>query len=321
MRYSVIVPVYNASPYLDACVDSVLAQGVSDWELVLIDDGSTDGSSEKLDELARRDERIRVIHQQNKGQYLARWSGIEAATGEYLLFLDADDELEPLCLARVDEALNQSSWDIVLFTGNTVNLATGGGHPFGVLGSDPRVISLGVLRKNLLSSNDLNSLCTKAFKRGLFGHKVQLAEGLTGVRCGEDKVCLLEAVSEAKSAYYIPDALYRYVRRETSVTSMRGHTTFERIFPVAVFDVLPSYMAQWGLDDPANRARAGAYYLRSVIETYSNLRKRCKGTDSETALHDIPWREKLKEFAWTRGAERLLSPKERLKLVMVRLGL
>lgn len=88
---SIIVPVYNVKPYLDRCVSSVLAQTFTDWELMLIDDGSTDGSGEVCDACARRDPRVRVIHQPNSGVSAARNRGLDKARGEYVMFLDADD--------------------------------------------------------------------------------------------------------------------------------------------------------------------------------------------------------------------------------------
>ena len=88
---SIIVPVYNARAYLRQCLDSVLAQGFSDFELILIDDGSTDDSGAILDEYAARDDRIHVIHQTNGGQGYARNVGMDRAKGKYVAFLDSDD--------------------------------------------------------------------------------------------------------------------------------------------------------------------------------------------------------------------------------------
>lgn len=92
---SIILPVYNATRSLRKSVDSVHAQVFQDWELVLVDDGSTDGSSELCDKLATEDTRVRVIHKPNGGVSSARNAGIDAATGKYITFCDSDDYLEP----------------------------------------------------------------------------------------------------------------------------------------------------------------------------------------------------------------------------------
>lgn len=88
---SVIVPVFNAEKYLNRCVNSILEQTFSDFELILIDDGSRDKSSEICDDYAEKDERVRVIHQSNRGQAAARNYGVSKAKGEWIAFVDADD--------------------------------------------------------------------------------------------------------------------------------------------------------------------------------------------------------------------------------------
>ena len=92
MKVSVVIPVYNVKPYLERCVNSVLRQTYKDLEIILVDDGSTDGSGELCNDIATRDHRIRVIHQENQGLSGARNTGIQQATGEYIIFLDSDDK-------------------------------------------------------------------------------------------------------------------------------------------------------------------------------------------------------------------------------------
>ncbi len=96
---SIIVPVYKVEHSLTRCIDSILAQRYSDWELILVDDGSPDRSGEICEEYASRDARIHVIHQQNQGVSAARNHGIEKAQGEYITFVDSDDYLDPVFLA------------------------------------------------------------------------------------------------------------------------------------------------------------------------------------------------------------------------------
>ena len=89
--FSIIVPVYNVEPYLKRCINSILKQRLSDFECILIDDGSTDKSGEICDEYARLDPRIHVIHSENRGVSAARNLGLERASGEYIVFVDSDD--------------------------------------------------------------------------------------------------------------------------------------------------------------------------------------------------------------------------------------
>lgn len=118
LKYSVIVPVYKAERFLADCLDSVLAQSSgAPYEMILVDDGSPDGSGAICDDYAARYSNIRVIHSENHGVSHARNLGIRAAEGEYLLFLDADDLWEPELLAQVDSLTGEKP-DMVVF-GNT----------------------------------------------------------------------------------------------------------------------------------------------------------------------------------------------------------
>lgn len=115
LKYSVIIPVYNVKEYLPKCVESALRQNTSaSFEILLVDDGSTDGSGALCDELACGDTRIRVIHQSNKGASAARNTGLRAAKGEYILFLDSDDWWEPTLLAMLDKLILEKA-DMVVF--------------------------------------------------------------------------------------------------------------------------------------------------------------------------------------------------------------
>lgn len=94
-KLSVVIPIYNTEKYLRECIDSILAQTFADFELILVDDGSTDKSGMICDEYSRSDHRIRVIHQKNGGVTAARKRGVEAAAGEYISFVDSDDWIDP----------------------------------------------------------------------------------------------------------------------------------------------------------------------------------------------------------------------------------
>lgn len=98
MQFSVVIPVYNAAPYLEQCLDSLLAQTFADWEAICVDDGSPDGCGAILDRYAAQDARFVVIHQANGGEGAARNAGLSVARGRWICFLDADDVLRPQAL-------------------------------------------------------------------------------------------------------------------------------------------------------------------------------------------------------------------------------
>ena len=102
-KVSIIVPIYNTEKYLHACLDSIVNQTYKNLEILLIDDGSTDKSDKTADIYAKKDPRIKVIHQENKGQSAARNHGIKLATGDFISFLDSDDEVAPTFIENLLE--------------------------------------------------------------------------------------------------------------------------------------------------------------------------------------------------------------------------
>ena len=112
---SVIIPVYNTEKYLHQCLDSVLNQTFRDFELIIVDDGSTDNSAKICDEYSDKDQRIRLIHQTNGGHTKARKVGLSLATGKYVFFVDSDDWLELDALQIINENVKKTGADIITF--------------------------------------------------------------------------------------------------------------------------------------------------------------------------------------------------------------
>ena len=109
---SVIVPVYNVEPYLRECIESILGQTYRDFELILVNDGSTDDSGTICDEYAAQDTRIRVLHQKNSGVSVARNVGLDSVQGEYIAFVDSDDRVSKDYLAYLNDLIQIECADI-----------------------------------------------------------------------------------------------------------------------------------------------------------------------------------------------------------------
>lgn len=112
---SVVIPVYNVEQFLEECVDSVLCQTFQDYEIILVDDGATDNSGVICDEYAKNDDRIKVIHRKNGGLSAARNTGLDAATGEYVYFLDSDDWIKNETLQTLVSLAKSDNSDVVFF--------------------------------------------------------------------------------------------------------------------------------------------------------------------------------------------------------------
>ena len=111
---SIIIPVFNVRPYLETALESVIRQTYSHLEIIVIDDGSADGSGVICDEFAKRDERIKVIHQENRGLSSARNTGIDMMSGDAVAFLDPDDSYHPDYIKAMAEAMERENADIVV---------------------------------------------------------------------------------------------------------------------------------------------------------------------------------------------------------------
>ena len=117
MKISVIIPVYNSCIYLGACIDSIRKQSYQNVEIILVDDGSNDGSEKVCDQFAEEDKRIIVIHQKNGGTSAARNTGLRVATGDYIMFMDNDDYWnDTLCLESIVRQLEESNADVLMFS-------------------------------------------------------------------------------------------------------------------------------------------------------------------------------------------------------------
>lgn len=117
---SIIIPVYNTRVYLSECIESVLQQTYKNFEIILVDDGSTDGSADLCDDYARRDKRIKVIHKENEGVVCARRAGIELARGRYILGVDSDDWIESNRFEKIADTIENTSSDIIYSSGMTM---------------------------------------------------------------------------------------------------------------------------------------------------------------------------------------------------------
>ena len=115
MLFSIIIPVYNVELYLKDCLDSVLNQSFADWEAICVNDGSTDGSVTILGKYAEKDSRFKIISQPNAGLSAARNTGINAAKGDYILFLNSDDWMELNALEVLSKNINGE--DLLCFSG------------------------------------------------------------------------------------------------------------------------------------------------------------------------------------------------------------
>lgn len=221
MKFSINIPAYNSEKYIEETFASILAQTHQDFEVVVMDDGSLDRTMEILDAWAKKDKRWKVFHQTNQGQMAARSNALIEDTGDYSLFVDADDLLEENALAVLSDKIIRYGYpDMVIFKYSSLHgkRKTDNPAPWDV----DRVCEGEELLKLVADacfSNAFNSLCTKAIKRPLRPLSGDLLSRCASMRVGEDAVQSIFYMKGAKSIVLLNDSLYAYRYSETSVTN------------------------------------------------------------------------------------------------------
>lgn len=213
MLFSIIIPVYNVDKYVQACLDSVIGQTFSDWEAICVNDGSTDGSSAILAENASRDDRIKVIDQTNAGTATARNTGLRAAQGDYIFFLDSDDWLEEDSLQILANRLQGE--DILCFSGKRYFESTGEYHPADVLSEKTYQKGMDYYNENALVHRDFAFVCVvlRVYNRDfLMRNRLFFDDDISY----EDNLWVPKTLYYAQTVTVIPNVLYLYRIREGS---------------------------------------------------------------------------------------------------------
>ena len=215
--FSIVVPVYNVEKYLNACLETLVAQTFSNYEIILVDDGSTDKSGEICDDWKLRFmDRIRVIHQQNMGLLMARTTGFGIARGEYFVIVDSDDVLHVKALETIHKYIEEYAADVVIYQASE---KTDFSTPISVLPfADGEIFSIDTnceFRRRMGSTFSMNSLWTKAFRRELAHLQTQECAHISQ---GEDLVYSLPMLDKAERVVYCRQVLYYYRPNPNSIT-------------------------------------------------------------------------------------------------------
>ncbi len=230
---TVIIPMYNTENCIERCLNSVVSQNFSDLEIIVVDDGSTDGSADKVRALAQKDQRIRLIEQENHGLVYSRKVGINKATGEYVLFVDSDDYLESDVVEKMAVLAKDNQADVVAcgaifeVDGSRTNGKTVKNYAEAKLYADGEVKEL---KEKLFCAADfctmalLPFLWNKLWKTELIKEFVLRADDRFAV--GEDVAIGFPAIMAAKRVFVSDYAGYHYCQRQTSM--MRNTTGDDR---------------------------------------------------------------------------------------------
>ena len=288
MLFSIIIPVYNVASYLEECVHSVLCQTYEKFELILVDDGSTDRSGELCDEFARQDSRIRVVHQENRGLSAARNTGLEYIRGEYVLFLDSDDFWHDNdVLKALAERIVHTGPDVLSFNFMKIrgqHREKPYFHRMAVSAEGNNDFSFPLIR-------DIWIACAwnKAIRSPLFADGfLRFEEGITS----EDMDWSLRLALKAERFDYLHNVVVNYRQRETSIS--------KAVSPDKISTVLCNIRRCLALLESDSTERAGqlkpfvAYQYGTVLHHLAQL---SKGEVTETLYAQV--RELKYLLAWS----------------------
>lgn len=267
MQLSVIIPVYNAEKYLGRCLDSIVKQLCDEVELILVDDGSIDASSQICDSYVKKSACVKVFHQENSGVSAARNKGIEMACGEWITFVDADDCVSDCFVDVILEHIS-SDLDVILFGMEKVNTYHFAKKKSGMIGN-PQYYDLSYrsmliqdtfMSKSILDGCQLGmrSACAKVYRRSLLEENA-IQFPLRNVRIGEDMIFSLMVYDCFRNMKCVPIGIYYYFKNLDSVINR---------YKPDMQEIMLSYsnaIGPWLLKHPQYKAYHAAYRLNDII--------------------------------------------------------
>ncbi len=261
-KISVIVPIYNVEKYLDKCIESIVNQTYQNLEILLVDDGSPDNCPRICDKWAKRDSRIRVIHKKNGGVSTSRNAGLDAATGDYIGFVDGDDIISPDMYQTLYTTLIKNNVQISFCSFCSLDENFNKRNVGRLFSPTPKVYSSDDILKEIFVSIDchLVSLCNKLFQKQLFDG-LRFPEG----RVFEDWTLAPIIYSKAEKLYFVPKKYYCYIIHQGSIVRTK---TIKRYYDCVLADYDHyKYFNHQSITD---------YNDKIVFIIWADFRKMCK---------------------------------------------
>jgi len=294
---SVVVPVFQVEAYLERCLDSVLRQTYTHLQVILIDDGSTDGSSKICDDYASRDTRIAVVHQPNMGLAGARNRGLEMASGAWVTFLDSDDWLHP---RMIETLLTEARQD--------ADAVVAGFDRVGAVTTPPQISPSRTVSYTLTTLETLKAFvgdhhtrltisCAKLFRRELFAD-IRFPVG----RLHEDEFTTYRLLARCQFVTIVPLPLYFYYSNPHSITG-GGLSLRHRRDLVDAFREQADFFAASEFASLAPQARSNL--LRKQFQYFNALVQSDEKSSATAVLHEA--RATLRMIPWTRSTARLVA--------------
>ena len=222
MKISIVIPVYNKEEYVGVCLKSALSQDFDDYEVIAVDDGSTDASGKICDEIAAQDSRLRVLHVENGGVTAARRRGVEEARGQYVMFCDSDDRLLPHALRNSYEAIIANDADEIIAPYQNQYGRVYDTGKRGLISADY------IIQDFLAFRNSFPSNCAILFRRSLLDGCLDIPRSIIE---GEDILFHIKCLMKSPKVFCIAESNYVYIQGvpNTRILSIQHEKMFENL--------------------------------------------------------------------------------------------
>ena len=299
MKFSILVPVYNVEQYLEQCIYSVFNQTFQDFELILIDDGSKDGSGLICDEFAKKyPDRIKVVHKENQGLISARRDGIAHATGNFSIFLDSDDFIEPDLLETLESYLKQDEMlDIVLYSFYYNRDGKREERKKYIAPNESTWVgdSKKELYEKLLYTADITSIWTKAIRTSILKSDETDYTQYYGKNMAEDLLQSLYPMTVARRIMFIDKPLYAYRINTESISRSFRPETISKKNTLHVYEKMLEYLPEWKLDNFETRQRLEARWFHETMYFMTKYYEGAANKEDKTAVMQYDWASMLPE--------------------------
>lgn len=287
MLFSVLVPIYNVESYLQKCLDSIVCQKYDDYEIILVDDGSTDNSGRICDEYqAKYPGMIQVIHKPNEGLISARRIGIDKAMGDYCVFVDSDDYVADNLLVSLSDYIRRSQVDIVLYSFTYFN-DNKIGKSKNPIAEDGKIWT-GEAKKELYellaTSPIIDAMFLKAIKTTLLKDDPTDYTLYYRMNMSEDTLQSIYPMTAAKSIGYLDKSLYFYRYNPQSISRNFSADTIAKKNTNHVYEKIMEYLPKWGLNTKDFICRVNARWFNEALYLFCKSYENSKDRSSKRTI-------------------------------------
>lgn len=296
MRFSVLIPVYNVEQYLRQCIDSIINQHYHDYEVIIVDDGSTDNSGKICDEYEQAYPNIvRVIHKQNQGLISARRVGIQQAKGDYCIFVDSDDYVSENLFSELSLFIDSHDVDMVIysftyFDGETLGKTHESIAENGYIwrGEDKKG-----LYQLLATTPAIDALWIKAIKTSILKDDPNDYSEYYSRNMSEDTLQSIYPLTAAQTVGYLDKSLYYYRYNPKSISRNFNSESIKNKNTNHVYYQIMNYLPVWGLDNKEMRNQVNARWFNEMMYSFCKSYESAKNTEDRKTILSFDWNSML----------------------------